>query len=387
MKRPARMGNSETEPPGPSSEEERKPATKHRLRWKLAATLISLVLALGISELILRCLTPLQLGFEYKDGEFTHPQEFVPDETTNSAGFHDVEHARWNLGVRRVVLLGDSYVAARMVQVSQIPGQRLEHYLNERSNQKYEVISIGGGGWGQRQELTAFRRHGMALAPDIVVTLFLSMNDVDNSSDALTRKTLKQRAAHPHNRPGLTSLRADDAPVFFFHGSVLNQLISHRLSYLLCDRSVAGIPVPYFVYAKQEDELWQEAWRETERLILQTKRAAQSCGARYVVVAASTPHGVWGAEEGLQRLEAVYPGMKELEWDLDQPDKRMQQFCAEHDIPFLALEPPFRIETSEGRRLHFHYDGHWNAEGDDLAGQLIVDFLLKLEGARDADRP
>ena len=76
--------------------------------------------------------------------------------------------------------------------------------------------------------------------------------------------------------------------------------------------------------------------------------AAVSAGARYIIVAASTPHGVWGAEEGLRRLKAVYPGMKERQWDLDKPDKRVESFCRDHGIPFLALEPLFRIETALG---------------------------------------
>jgi hypothetical protein len=296
-----------------------------------------------------------------------------------------VDHQRRNPGVRRVVLLGDSYVGARMVQVPETPGQRLEHYLNRQSDTTYEVISIGGPSWGQRHELAAFHRQGVPLDPDIVVTLFLSLNDVSDNSAELKRKVLRQLRTHQHHRPGQTSLRADEAPLFFFPKSVLNQLVSHRLSYILCDRSVEGIPVPYFVYATQEDELWEEAWRETEELILQTKQAAESSGARYVVVAASTPHGVWGAKEGLKRLMDVYPGMKKLEWDLDKPDKRVQQFCAEHDIPFLAIEPLFRVETKKGRRPHFHYDGHWNAVGDDLAGRFIADFLLSLDNA--ASRP
>ena len=39
-------------------------------------------------------------------------------------------------------------------------------------------------------------------------------------------------------------------------------------------------------------------------------------------------------------------------------------------VPFLALEPIFREETAAGRRLHWKYDGHWNAEGNDLAARL-----------------
>ena len=52
--------------------------------------------------------------------------------------------------------------------------------------------------------------------------------------------------------------------------------------------------------------------------------------------------------------------MKGLEWDLDKPDKRLESLCQSTNIPFLALEPLFRIETVErGRRPHFRYNNHW----------------------------
>jgi hypothetical protein len=290
--------------------------------------------------------------------------------------------------VRRVVLLGDSYVLASPVRIPEIPGQRLEHHLNARSDQAYEVISFGGGGWGQREELAALREHGLALRPDIVVTLFLSLNDVSDNSAALKRRDRQQRQELKRRRPGQMLVRADDMPLLFLRSSVLNQLISHRLTYLLRDKTVEAIPLPYFVYAQHEDERWRQAWQDTEELLLLTKQVAASAGARYVVVTASTPHGVWGAQEGLERLMAAYPGMRGLQWDLDKPDRRIQRFCEANDIQFLALEPLFRVETVEnGKRLHFRYDGHWNAEGNDLAAQYIADFLLSLEAPSEPSEP
>jgi hypothetical protein len=345
------------------------------------------MLALATAEIVLRCLSPLQLGFAYQDGKFSHPAEFVFDETSNARGYHDVEVPPRDPNVRRIVLLGDSYVEARMLQLAETPGRRLEYCLNERSDRRYEVIALGGRGWGQSEELAAFRRHGAALTPDVVITLFLSFNDVKDNHMPLRLQGRRWDRENRHRRPDMTSMKADDAPLFLLRGSLVNQLLSHRLSYLLSDRTVAGIPSAYFIYARTDNELWRDAWRQTERLVVETKQAVEQIGARYVMVAASTPHGVLGADEGLKRLTDAYPGMKELAWDLDAPDRRMQQFCEQAGIPFLALEPLFRTETAKGRRLHYKYDGHWNAAGADLAGQLIADFVLKLEESGEAARP
>ena len=71
--------------------------------------------------------------------------------------------------------------------------------------------------------------------------------------------------------------------------------------------------------------------------------------------------------------------MRGRSWDLDKPDKRMRDFCKANKIPFLALEPVFRKYTrEEGRPLHWQYDGHWNVEGNDVAGKTIARFIQEL---------
>jgi hypothetical protein len=358
------------------------PRRKYAPLLKACICTVSLVVALAVGELTVRLLPESVLGFTCRDGYFLPARQRERDTFRNSLGRHDVEHeVQKPAGVRRVLLLGDSYVAAGVVDVSEIPGQRLEHYLNAGAEQRYEVISLGKGDWGPQNELDIFQEVGRGFSPQIVVTLFLSFNDVENSSKALTLRAYEHRMQKRSARPGRTRVAAADMPFLVFRWSVLNQLLSYRLAYFYRDRTVAGIPPSYYVYAKDEDEDWRAAWRACEDLILQTEAAANAIGARYVVVAASTPHGVWGAEEGLRRLTAEYPGMKELEWDLDKPDKRIERLCQEHDIPFLALEPLFRIETVKGRRLHFPINGHWNPEGNDLAGKLMAEFLLNIEGA------
>ena len=365
---------------GGASAGNRDSCRKYRLLLRISACVLALLVALTVAEVTVRLLPERVLGFTYKDGKFAPARQRERDTFRNSLGRHDVEHElRKPPGVRRVLLLGDSYVAAGVVQVSEIPGQRMEHYLNAGSDQRYEVISLGKGAWGPRNELDVFQRVGKGFSPDIVVTLFLSFNDVENSSRALTYRAYQHRQGQGSARPGRTRVAADDMPFFLCRWSVLNQLLSYRLAYFYRDKTVAGIPPSYYVYAKDEDQEWRAAWRTCEDVILQTKAAANAIGARYVVVAASTPHGVWGAEEGLRRLTAEFPGMKELEWDLDQPDKRNERLSQDNDIPFLALEPLFRIETEKGRRLHFPINGHWNPEGNDLAGQLMAEVLLKLE--------
>jgi hypothetical protein len=333
------------------------------------ATLIALVVA----ELMVRRLSPAQLGFEFENGAFERPREFTRDTTLNSIGFHDREHGPPAPGVTRVILTGDSYVAAMTVPVEQTVAQRFEHHLNASSDHPWEVFAVGHEGWGQKKELAALEAKGGAIHPDVVVTLFLPFNDFRNNSPELDEVGKQEKRS--------LEVPASEVPVLFFQWSVLNQLISHRLAVFLA-RNDQRIPVDFFAYSTEPDPMWERAWGITETLLLDTRAAATNLGADYLIASASTPSGVLGAEEGLDFLMRTYPAMRGRSWDLDLPDRRLAQFCAEKGIPFMAMEPTFREETRAGKRLHWPYNGHWNVEGNDLAGRLLAKMILERERER-----
>jgi hypothetical protein len=355
---------------------------KLSLAKRLAFSLLGILVALALAEGLLRLLSPVQLGFEYADGKFSAPVEFTIDRTANRLGFHDVEPVPIRLQAKRILLLGDSYVHACSVPIPSTVGRRLEHHLQNSSAGSHQVIACGRSGWGQREQLTVLQRLGPTLRPGLVVTLFVPFNDVSDNWPELRAKARAQLSTLMRARPGWLALPADEAPCFYLRASRLNQLISHRLALLSASKDKEHIPLEYSVYSLEPDAIWTDAWAATEDLILRTRDICKDLGAGYVLVSASTPHGVWGAKEGLEQLARVYPAMRDLEWDLDRPNARLAKLCRQHGIPFLSLEPRFREETvEEGRRLHWKYDGHWNVEGNDLAGKLTADFILKLDSA------
>ena len=380
---PARAGGVDTgqshKPAAAAPAEGGLAAIAGRLSWRKKLLFLAVIVAavLLLAEVGVRCLSPLQLGFRYENGKFRRPKEFDSDRSRNALLLHDVDHGPKPPGTKRVVLLGDSYVAAWSVPIPATVGRRLEHYLHTAGATDYEVIAIGQPEWGQREQLRALEDLGSWARPDWVVTLFLAFNDVRDNSPALERMAGKQYGAMARMRPGWTYVSADDAPWFWIRGSVLNQLLSHRLAVWSGHRGRSGIPIDYFVYAKEQDDLWQDAWRQTEELIVQIRERSAGLGARYAIVSASSPHGVLGADRGLRHLVKTYPGMDELEWDLDGPDRRLARICESHGIPLLLLEPIFRARTAEtGCRLHWQYDGHWNVEGNDLAVPYLQGYAL-----------
>lgn len=354
---------------------------------KLTVVLVTFAILLPTMECAVRALPAEVLQFEYVDGVFQPPREFVTDRTVNSLGFHDIEPGPKRPDVRRVLLFGDSYVGDVRHPIPETPGRRLEYHLNERSSdQEYEVIAIGNGGWGQVDQINVWQSTGYKLRPDIVVTLMLTFNDILDNSAAMSRDAQSQKNAMVQPRPGRTNLKKEDAPLFWVESSRLNQMLSHRLARVL--HSGAGqesVPRAYEVYAKSETEPWSQAWQVTEDCIDSLCDDVRGRGGVFAIVTASTPHGVLGSKRGLKALKAAYPAMEGRQWDLDAPDLRVRSICERHDIPFLRLEPKFRAATAESRTLHFAYNGHWNAEGNDFAAQLMADFILRIDRDRAVD--
>ncbi len=355
--------------------------------WKarLVSVVVSLVFSVIVGEVVVRSMSDEALGYRYdeKAEHFALPAEFQYNLSPNSLGFHDVEHGPPSPDVRRVLLLGDSYVESYFVVPAKVLGQRLEQHLNDAGGERYEVVSIGKSGWGQRSQLKALHEYGKEIGADIVLTLFLPLNDIENNSPQL-RKATKLQHLNPELlfRPTWTRRSADTMPLFFVRSSALNQLISHRLAWgvLRQNRDRAeSIPVDYFVYATEVDDVWQDAWQESERLIIETRNLSKQLGAIYGLASASMPQNALGAEQGLEVLLEHYPAMRKMSWDLDLPVRRMAEICERNGIPFLDLEPRFREEVAAGRVLHWPFDGHWNLDGNELGAELLADYVISLE--------
>jgi hypothetical protein len=336
----------------------------------------STLLAMVAGELVVRALPASVLGFEFDGERFTTPREFEADGTLNSLGFHDAEPAPRDPAVRRVLLLGDSYVAGLAERVRELVGQRLESHLNEGGG-AWDVLSLARPGWGQHEELAELEQRFDALAPDVVLCLFLPFNDVRNDAPELNARANAEMMELDRFRPGWFALEAAEVPGLIAPWSALNRFVSQRLA--LRERRADGtIPLDYHVYATPVDAEWEAAWGSTEALLVRMRDRCRAGGARFGLASASTPHGVWGSAQGLERLQESFPAMRAHTWDLDLPDRRLAELAQRNGIPFVALEPAFRDATAGGARLHWRFDGHWNAAGHDLAGRLLADFVREL---------
>jgi len=122
---------------------------------------------------------------------------------------------------------------------------------------------------------------------------------------------------------------------------------------------------------REPDDTWNGAWRVTEGLITEMRDEVRQRGAKFLFVTLSSDIQVYPnkivRQAFMQRI-----GVN----DLFYPDRRLQSLAERERIAFLNLAQPMQDYADQnGVFLHGFGseigNGHWNANGHKLAGELI----------------
>lgn len=88
-------------------------------------------------------------------------------------------------GIRRLVILGDSFAQGTAYPYRATFAGLLAEWLDAGTGERWQVINLGISGWGTGQQYLALRELGIAYQPDAVVLQTLPFNDVCNNALAL----------------------------------------------------------------------------------------------------------------------------------------------------------------------------------------------------------
>lgn len=368
-------------------------------------------------------------------GRWFNPRhEYDVDVTISSQGLRDVEHEIPKpVDVFRILILGDSYVEGIRVPLEQTFGKRLEDRLNQAGLPiRFEVVLAGVSAWGTDQELLWFRDEGVRYEPDLVLLGFFPGNDFLNNSEALetanfggVRKpffhlengelVLKYYPFDPAAVPAsetdrsvgteeaaVTPSELESAPFAAWRPWLHDNLALYRYTVPLVRDAVPGlaramvrwgliepgqeeidaalpadyIPVAYGVYRRPPDQVWQDAFTLTNAIIRSMDReVAEQSGARLAVVVLTAQEQVY--TDLWNSLLDRYAPMREVDWDLEQPNRVVHGILDGANIPYVDLLPTFRTQAEgPSELLHFRHDGHWTEAGEQLAADTIYDFLV-----------
>jgi hypothetical protein len=346
--------------------------------------------------------------------------EFESEVRINPRGLRDRDIGYDNpAGALRVLSLADSFGEALQINLVDTYHKQLETLLAESTGRPVEVLNAGVGGWGTDQEAIFYVAEGFRYNPDIVLVAFFIRNDAVNNYGPLeiARNGGRQQKQFftlspageliappvqekitgqidPQAKPALESppplLTLADT---LWRWSALYRTVmpyARDIPPVLQALGPAGLlggeaviratnpvtPIPFFVYQEPPADDFAAAWAVTEAILARLNTEVESRGAKLAVVLVAAPEQV--VPEQWQKTVARYPAMKNRAWDLNAPNRRLNNFLAAQGIAHLDLLPVFRAAAGapDAPPLHFRHDQHWTAAGHRLAAETIHQFLL-----------
>lgn len=391
---------------------------------KLALILFGLLIGVIIAELGLRAAGYSYPGFYMPDATRGHAlipgmegwyrKEGEAYVRINSAGQRDRERTRVKAeDTFRIAVIGDSYAEALQVPVDHAFWAIMEDALQASSfaaGKQIEVLNFGVSGYGTASELLTLRERVWDYAPDIVLLAVTTNNDVVDNSREL-KKT-------------------DEVPYFVYRDGklVLDDSFRTSRAFLLRQSKLSGfgrwikdhsrflqalneahhsfktrlassksrvntsfsepattksdvianseeLGTDNVVYLEPTNQVWNDAWQVTEALMLVMRDEVNARGAKFVIVTLSNGPQVLPDPKARQAF------MNRLGIDnLFYPDNRIRSLCMRANIPVITLAPELQAYAEKsGSFLHgFGSDlgnGHWNAVGHRVAGELIAQKL------------
>lgn len=306
----------------------------------------------------------------------------------NSIGFRDVEHTLEKpRGTRRIVLLGDSFSEAIQVNLEETYWHRLQTLLNRNSVERWEVINLGVGDWGNAQAYLALTQIGLDYSPDLVISQIFPLNDICNNTIELAGLCKSQndlyrpyfvdspqglKIAHVQSirhflRRNLVTFGVLEKALMVARQQSQGQSVEELHQMRIRERGLPGDPL-LFTYARDGAQIGpvSKGWQITELILQKTEEECRKRGIPWVPVVIPFEARVG---PGWDRFAQSFTN---IEMEQDYPEKRLGRLFRQMGVPHVFLKPVFE-EHSEaffpGR------GGHLNPVAHQLAAQAIHEAL------------
>jgi len=384
------------------------PSTKARdALVKVVMLSVSLGVAFGLGELLVRLVAPQQLIVKRPDiwepadtlGWTHRPNVNATINTgertvrvlTDRDGFRVGVRGRVD-GETRILLLGDSFMEALQVDYEQSLAGLLEARLTSRLGEPVAVRNAAVGGWDPPQYLMEARRElGRERFDLVVVSVFLGNDVVPRRIERYPPGTPADAPIHrlrlPHRITYGEFVEAVLYPVndFLKARSQLFTLLKNRTATL---RMRFGLTHEYFPEELLRRETSSPRWAVTAQICRDIRDVAQAHHAPTVFVLIPASFQV-DAAAFYKALKGFKLGPADV--DLDQPERLLASAMRRYQLQVVDVLPAFRRAERSGSRLYGAVDPHLSLEGhkllEGLLEPIVVASLFPPSGDRLSWRP
>ncbi|HYW74794.1 MAG TPA: SGNH/GDSL hydrolase family protein [Pyrinomonadaceae bacterium] len=311
---------------------------------------------------------------------------------TNRFGFNAPDYPLTKApGTFRIVVVGDSFGWAGGLKGNYT--HLLQQLFDQRGDRRIEIINTGYPGTHTGEELAMLKKYALQYDPDLVVLGFFAGNDFFEADPNRKRIVLNDCLLDIDRRH---------------------------------ERQLAGYPLVFtsrlWLFLSQKYELYERAreadreaqeWAEAngqaaprrtdpERIFYQMQHAKLEFFNRQTSATQFGPNidfifrSISEMNELLKArhvkfMVAIFPdvlqvsaaqfdvlvnrfGLRRDDYDLDLAQTRIRSYLDSQEISYLDLLARFRIEEQQ-RELYRFRNAHWNQAGNQLAAELLIDYL------------
>lgn len=288
----------------------------------------------------------------------------------NSRGFKDVEFSeKKDPKVLRIVGIGDSF-AFGVVPYKYNYHTLLGSFLKERGG-GIEVLNMGIPDLGPRDYLSLLVREGLDLKPDLVLLSFFVGNDFEQSD----RYYVRDMPSYSYV-VSLISFLVNILPQGrVYHGTseYCDNCPSFDQDTYLKIEHKNGKKSSIFIKGNKQFERWLS---DAISYMSQINDVCKNHGIEFVVVLIPDELQV---NEMLQKdiRQNFYNDIQVSDWDYGHPNVLFSSKLKELGVRCLDLYP-FFVAESKSKNLYKPRDSHWNIAGNELAAQIIRDFVQRV---------
>lgn len=297
---------------------------------------------------------------------------------TNSRGLRDKEYTlNKPNGVRRLVVIGDSYTWGFGVNDSEIYTEQLESILPNT-----EVINLGVTAYSIWQEILYLKREGLQYNPDIVI-LGLCMNDIVWGTGRSKISDGEQKTA---SKKSTTVNIVEFFKKNILYKSSLYQFIIDRLytsKYLVKVLIYLGLRgyltgfthlnVDLMPALRNYPDTVDKMWAVTESELIDLKRLTSDNGIRLIIAVIPSPLAMDEVRFKQEISQSIFDAK---DFDLDKPYRLLEKFAATNNIEIVSPINFFRQVHKQEKSLYLERDMHFNPAGHNLFARAIADYLL-----------
>ncbi|MEJ2747941.1 MAG: hypothetical protein P8183_08525 [Anaerolineae bacterium] len=300
-----------------------------------------------------------------------------------------------------IVVTGDSFVTRSA------PKTWIE-LLREQTGRR--ILTLGANSWSTLNELEAVKMYGLDKNPKWVILLFFEGNDVINTAQYLERRDsgLDWREYDMQGVAWQRRLVIWQMAHYYLNGKKSQSVPAHY-RYPVTVSTEAGPIQTVFkqvhllpLSADYDTLAHSDEFKTVAAALVELKQLVEAQNGRFLLVyVPSKEHVTWSriwgetdvnnilertvtvslseGDHGALQWSPIYLDYQTFNENHNAQERLFSDFARENDIEFLNLTPALWQMTIEQGEMYNYADPHWNQAGNQLAADLIQNYLQTAE--------